>query len=88
MKASFNSDAFCGYDKEQRLYRQGEMIDHHHVVVKADQDMARHLEIERGSDTLVCNKIFYADKQLCAVAGTLSLFPYLKDVDMWGGPLC
>ena len=81
MNASFNpvmhfADMIRNSGYEPRV----EMIDHR--IMKADRDVAGHLEIEEGSDALVCDKIFYADKQICAVTRDFIPLSYLKDVDM------
>lgn len=81
MKASFNpvmhfADMIRNSGYEPRV----EMIDHR--IVKADRDVAGYLEIEEGSDVLVCDKIFYADKQICAVTRDYIHLPYLNGVDM------
>jgi len=44
--------------------------------------VANHLEMAEGGLVLICDKIFYADKQICAVTRDYIPFSYLNGVDM------
>lgn len=79
MKASFNpvmhfADMIrnCGY--EPRV----EMMNHR--IIKADRDIADHLYIEEGFKVLECDKVFYADKQICTVTRDYIPLSYLNDI--------
>ena len=81
MKASFNPvmhfvDMITSSGYKPRV----EMI--HHDIIKADRDVAAHLEMAEGGLVLICDKIFYADKQICAVTRDYIPFSYLNGVDM------
>lgn len=81
MKASFNPvmhfvDMITNSGYKPRV----EMIDH--GIIKADRDVANRLEITEGSLVLICDKIFYADKQICAVTRDYIPYSYLNGVDM------
>jgi len=81
MKASFNPvmhfvDMIASSGYKPRV----EMI--HHDIIKADTDIAAHLEMAEGDLVLICDKIFYADKQICAVTRDYIPFSYLNGVDM------
>lgn len=81
MKASFNpvmhfADMIRNSGYEPRV----EMIGHR--IVKANRDVAERLEIEEGSEALECDKIFYADRQICAVTRDYIPLTYLNGVDM------
>lgn len=81
MKASFNpvmhfADMIRNSGYEPRV----EMINYR--IAKADSEVAEHLDIQEGADALVCDKIFYADKQICAVTRDYIPLSYLNGVDM------
>lgn len=57
-----------------------EMLDY--CMVKADMDVARNLDIEEGKDCLRCDKIFFADRQICAVTRDFIPLDYLGSGDM------
>lgn len=81
MKASFNPVMhFADMIRNSGYEPKVEMIDHR--IVKTDRDVALHLEIEEGSQALECDKIFYADKQICAVTRDYIPLSYLKGVDL------
>lgn len=81
MKASFNpvmhfADVITnsGYTPYIRLLGyQTEM---------ADPETARSLEIPEGSPVVRCDKVFYADSQICAVTRDFIPLSYLGDADM------
>lgn len=81
MKASFNpvmhfADMIRNSGYEPRV----EMIGHR--IVRANRDVAKRLEIEEGGNALECDKIFYADRQICAVTRDYIPLSYLNGVDM------
>ena len=81
MKASFNpvmhfADMIRNSGYEPRV----EMI--RHQIVRADRDVAGRLGMEEGAQALVCDKIFYADQQICAVTRDYIPLSYLRGVDM------
>ena len=81
IKVSFNpvmhfADMIRNSGYEPRV----EMIGHR--IVKADRDVASLLDMEKGQDALECDKIFYADQQICAVTRDYIPLSYLNGVDM------
>lgn len=66
MKVSFNpvmhfSDMIqnSGYTPRTEILHQG--------IVQANEEVAKALQIEEGSDVIICTKIFYADSHICAL---------------------
>lgn len=53
-----------------------ELLDYR--IVRASKDTAHQLDINEGEDVLRCDKIFYADKQICAVTRDFIPLSYLK----------
>lgn len=81
MKVSFNpvmhfADMITNSGYQPRV----EMLSH--MIADADRDVAGNLEIEEGDQVLVCDKIFYADKQICAVTRDFIPLAYLNGIDM------
>lgn len=54
-----------------------ELLDYR--IVKANRDVAVNLEIEEEEDCLRCDKIFFADRQICAVTRDFIPMTYLKE---------
>lgn len=81
MKVSFNpvmhfSDMIInsGYTPKAELIN--------YEIVKADQEVAGQLEIGVGEETLLCDKIFYADRQICAVTRDYIPVSYMQGGDL------
>lgn len=78
MKVSFNpvmhfSDMITNSGYTPRT----ELLDY--KIVSACKDTAEQLEIKEGADVLRCDKIFYADKQICAVTRDFISLSYLGE---------
>lgn len=81
MKVSLNpvmhfSDMITNSGYEPRI----ELLDY--KIVEGDKDTAQKLGIEEGAKCLRCDKIFYADKQICAVTRDHIPISYFGDADI------
>lgn len=56
----------------------------HYEVIPATADIAAHLDMQEGEKTLLCDKIFFADTQICAVTRDFIPLSYLNDADLNG----
>lgn len=66
MKVSFNpvmhfSDMIqnSGYEPRTEILHQG--------VVRANEEVAKALQIKEGAEVIICTKVFYADAHICAL---------------------
>ena len=81
IKVSFNPVMhFADMIRNSGYKPRVEMINHR--IVRADRDVASHLGMEEGRDALECDKIFYADMQICAVTRDYIPLSYLNGIDM------
>lgn len=81
MKVSFNPVMhFADMITNSGYTPRVEMIDHQ--IIKADRDVAGNLDLQEGEPVLICDKIFYADKQICAVTRDYIPLNYLNGIDM------